>query len=329
MGPATLAQVLRPLAARTNPRLLVGLQTSDDAAVYAISADQAIIQTVDFFSPIVDDPYQFGQIAAANSMSDVYAMGAEVLFALNIAAFPEDLPTDIITAILEGGADKVGEAGAVIAGGHTVVDPEPKYGLVVTGTADPRRVWTKAGARSGDLLYLTKPIGSGIITTALKRDAATADQLATAVAQMVTLNAAASRAVRDLSIHACTDITGFGLLGHTWELATKSGVGIEIAAPTVPILDGAVDLARSGNTAGGLGRNREYYSELATNPVTSDSSLDPTLLEVLYDPQTSGGLLFAVAASQAIDLEAALTEAGVPCWQIGTVFDGSGVLVRG
>lgn len=328
MGPSTLAQVLRPLAARSDPRLIVGLQTSDDAAVYAIRDDLALIQTVDFFSPIVDDPYLFGQIAAANSLSDIFAMGGDVLFALNIAAFPEDLPSEILSVILEGGADKVAETNAVIAGGHTVTDPEPKYGLVVTGTAEPQNIWTKAGARPGDALYLTKPLGTGIITTAHKRNAVDEATLQGAVAQMATLNLAASRTARSVTIHACTDITGFGLLGHTWEMATKSNVSIEIDVEAVPVLAGAIELARLGNIAGGLDRNREYYSHEVDSKVQIDSDIDAALADVLFDPQTSGGLLFSVPRQATTAFTTALTLAGVPFWNIGQVDEGSGVNVK-
>ncbi len=328
MGPATLAQVLRPLAARTDPRLIVGLQTSDDAAVYAIRDDLAIIQTVDFFSPIVDDPYSFGQIAAANSLSDVYAMGGDVLFALNIAAFPDDLPLSILSAIFEGGADKVAEAGAVIAGGHTVSDPEPKYGLVATGMADPGKVWTKSGAKPGDVVYLTKPLGSGIITTAHKRDAVATDTLDLAVKIMGALNLDASRAARNGNVHACTDITGFGLLGHTWEMASKSGVRIELVAGALPLIDGVIELARAGNLAGGLNRNRDYYTGEAASPVTVAAEIERAVADVLWDPQTSGGLLISVAEGERHLLESALEADGVSFWQIGSVSVGTGVHVR-
>lgn len=320
--------MLRPLSHREDARLLVGLQTSDDAAVFQMAGDLAIIQTVDFFAPIVDDPYTFGQIAAANSMSDIYAMGGDVLFALNIAAFPDDLDPAILTRIFEGGADKLAEAGAVIAGGHTVSDPEPKYGLVVTGQVNRDRIWTKAGAQPGDRLVLTKPIGSGIVSTALKRGEATAGQVQAAVSTMAMLNKPASEAARDLPVHACTDITGFGLLGHAAEMAAKSGVRLEIEAASVPLLDGALALAEAGNVAGGLGRNRAYFTNESDARVSVDAGVDDTAAKVLFDPQTSGGLLFAIGHAESEALREALADAGVSAWAIGEVVPGSGIRVR-
>lgn len=320
--------MLRPLSQREDARLLVGLQTSDDAAVFQMAGDIALIQTVDFFSPIVDDAYAFGQIAAANSMSDIYAMGGDVLFALNIAAFPDDLDPAILTRIFEGGADKLAEAGAVIAGGHTVSDPEPKYGLVVTGVTKPDRIWTKAGAKPGDRLLLTKPIGSGIISTALKRGDATPAQVEAAVSVMATLNKAASDAARTLPIDACTDITGFGLLGHAAEMAAKSGVQLVIDAAAVPLMDGAIELAKAGNMAGGLRKNRAFFSSQSDAVASFDDDLDETLTNVLFDPQTSGGLLFAVPEACVEGLRAALAQANVPVWTIGKATVGNGVRVR-
>lgn len=293
-----------------------------------MAGDLAMIQTVDFFAPIVDDAFTFGQIAAANSMSDVYAMGGDVLFALNVAAFPDDLAPGILTRIFEGGADKLAEAGAVIAGGHTVSDPEPKYGLVVTGVTTPDRIWTKAGAKPGDRLLLTKPVGSGIITTALKRGLATPAQVEAAVAVMATLNKAASEAARAIPIHACTDITGFGLLGHAAEMAAKSGVRLAFDAAAVPLMDGAVALAKAGTMAGGLERNRAYFTTESEALVTIGLGIEDALLNVLFDPQTSGGLLFAVAAEDTDTLQLALARAEVPVWLIGEASAGSGVWVR-
>jgi selenide, water dikinase len=325
MGPAALAQVLRPLTQRTHPDLLVGLQTSDDAAVYRLSAELAIVQTVDFFPPIVDDPWTYGAVAAANSMSDVYAMGGEVLLALNVAGFPEDLAPDVIGAIFEGGASKVAEVGAVIAGGHTVTDSEPKYGLAVTGTIHPERVLTKAGARPGDHLFLTKPLGTGVVTTALKRRAADPADVEAAVASMLTLNRTASLAVREVGVNACTDVTGFGLLGHAAEVAERSGVGLRIAAGEVPLLPGARGYAEGGHLAGGLGRNREHFS--GEHGVRVEGGVPAWLEALLWDPQTSGGLLFTVPSERAGALRSAFEAGGLPLWEIGEVVEGGGIVV--
>lgn len=318
--------MLRPLTQFTDPNLLVGLQTSDDAAVYRLSDELAIVQTVDFFTPIVDDPWTFGAIAAANSMSDVYAMGGDVRIALNIAAFPADFPPEIIAAVFEGGATKVREAGGTIAGGHTVTDDEPKYGLSVTGVIRPDRIWTKAGARAGDRLLLTKPIGTGVVTTALKGEAAAAADVEAAVASMLTLNKAAAGVAAESGIRGCTDITGFGLLGHSAEMAERSQVGLRISAGSVPLLPGARGYAERGFLAGGLGRNRDYY--LAQGTVSIDPALDPAVEALLWDPQTSGGLLIAVPAAAAPVLIDRLAAAGVPVWEIGEVVDGDGVRVE-
>ena len=324
MGPAALAQVLRPLTLATHPNLVVGLQTSDDAAVYRIAPNLAIVQTVDFFTPIVDDPWTYGAIAAANSMSDVYAMGGTVLFALNVAGFPEDLPAHMITAIFQGAAEKVGESGAIIAGGHTVTDAEPKFGLVVTGTIDPDQVWTKAGALPGDVLFLTKPIGTGIVATALKREKADATHVAAATESMLTLNRAAAETARAAGgIHAATDITGFGLLGHASEMADKSGVGLRISASAVPLLPGTFDYASAGHIAGGLGRNRRYFEE--HGGIRFGSGVNPEMQTILFDPQTSGGLLFAVDPDQAADFQTAFASENVPLWRIGEVVAGAGI----
>lgn len=325
MGPETLAQVLRPLTRHHHPDLIVGLQTSDDAAVYRLSPDQAIIQTVDFFPPVVDDPFTYGAIAAANSVSDVYAMGGDVLFALNVAAFPDDLPPDILTRIFEGGSSKIIEAGGVIAGGHTVTDDEPKYGLSVTGTIHPDRIWTKGGAQAGDRLFLTKPIGTGVITTAHKNGVVSVEHLQGALDAMLRINKGASQTARIVMPHACTDITGFGLLGHGFEIADKSGVRLVIDASRVPVLVGALDYAASGQQPGGLGRNRAYYSAAGVN-VSSD--IHPDLAALLFDPQTSGGLLFSIGKEQADEFVSAFAAAAEPIWEIGHVEAGHGVDVR-
>ena len=239
MGPAALAQVLRSLTLPTNPNLLIGLDIKDDAAVYRIADDLALVQTVDFFPPIVDDPYTFGAIAAANALSDVYAMGGRPILALAIAGFPEDLPAATISAILQGGADKVAEAGAVVAGGHTVIDQEPKYGLCVTGLVHPDHITAKARAQPGDLLLLTKPLGTGVITTAHKRGVVAEQHLQAAIDSMVKLNRRAAELAASVGLHSATDITGYGLLGHAEELARNSGVALQIVLEQVPLLPGA------------------------------------------------------------------------------------------
>ena len=327
MGPEALAQVLRPLAIQTHPDLLVGLQTSDDAAIYRVAPGVAIIQTVDFFTPIVDDPWTYGAIAAANSMSDVYAMGGDVLLALNVAGFPETLPAATITAIFEGAAAKVAEVGAVIGGGHTVIDAEPKFGLAVTGRIDPDRILTKAGAQPGERLFLSKPIGTGVVSTALKRDICDPAHLDAAVASMLTLNRAASLALREVpTIRACTDITGFGLLGHAAEMAERSGVALRIEAAAVPLLPGAYDYAAAGAVAGGLGRNRRYF-ETHAGGIAVDPDVDPVLATLLFDPQTSGGLLFSVPDDDIEPLRAAFARSSADFWEVGHTEPGQGIRV--
>ena len=296
MGPEALAQVLQPLSMRTSPALVVGLQTSDDAAVFRLTDEIAVIQTADFFAPIVDDPFTYGAIAAANSMSDVFAMGGEVLFALNIVCFPDDLPAESLTAILSGGASKVEEAGGVVAGGHTVVDPEPKYGLSVTGRVHPEKVWRKSGARPGDVLVLTKPIGTGVVSTAIKNGRASNEAADASIESMLQLNQGAMRLGRVVDVHACTDITGFGLLGHAYEMATKGSVHFTISASATPLLPKALDYSANGQQPGGLRRNRAYYSGMG---VTVSAGLDQALSALLFDPQTSGGLLLALSPDAA------------------------------
>lgn len=327
LGPGTLAHVLQPLTSRSHPDLLVGLQTSDDAAVFRLSPDLAVIQTIDFFTPIVDDPWTFGAIAATNAMSDVYAMGGDVRLALNVAAFPEDMATEVIAAIFAGAAAKVEEAGGIIAGGHTVIDAEPKFGLSVTGTVHPDRVLTKAGARPGDYLLLTKPIGTGVIATALKRDAAAEPDVAAAAAAMLTLNRKAIEAARAAGgINACTDITGFGLLGHGSEIAVKSGVGLQLRAGAVPLLPHALDYVAAGQVPAGLHRNRDYYTTLGGGIVFT-SDVDDMLAALLFDPQTSGGLVLAIDPAALDSVTAAFSRADVPFWIIGQVVAGTGITV--
>ncbi len=321
MGPGALAQVLQPLSLRTDPDLVVGLQTSDDAAVFRLTDEIAVIQTADFFAPIVDDPFTYGAIAAANSMSDVYAMGGEVLFALNIVGFPDDLSGDILTEILRGAASKVEEAGGVIAGGHTVVDQEPKFGLSVSGKVHPDRVWRKSGARPGDLLILTKAIGTGVVSTAIKNGRASVAAADTSIASMLRLNRTAMHLGLAVDVHACTDVTGFGLLGHAFEMAAKGGVGLSIGAATVPLLPEAIEFAVSGQRPGGLERNRTYYSGLG---VTHSPEIDEALAALLFDPQTSGGLLLAMPSDDASAYHAAAADVGQTAWTIGEVGAGAG-----
>jgi len=306
------------------------LNPGDDAAVYLINERQALVQTVDFFPPIVDDPYTFGAIAAANSMSDIYAMGGEVSFALNIVAFPDDLDYSILAAILQGGADKVREGGGLIAGGHTVIDKEPKYGLCVTGIADPAQIMSKGGARPGDRILLTKPVGTGVITTAARNDRATPAHLQGAVDSMMRLNGPAARVLRWAGVRACTDITGFGLLGHASEMAQAGNVIFRIEAASVPLLEGALDYVKDKQVPGGLGRNREYLLAVGEdgNPrVRLEKSIRADLATLLFDPQTSGGLFAAVPSDRIAEVRAALQDQDVHSWEIGEVQEGLGVLV--
>ena len=317
--------MLRAFPSQVNSNLLVGLTAPDDAAVYRISDEQAIISTADFFPPVVDDPYAYGQIAAANALSDVYAMGGEPLFALNLAGFPDDLDLDILGRIFQGGADNVIAAGAVIAGGHTVTDEEPKYGLAVTGHVHPDRIFTKAGAEPGDLLVLTKPIGTGVITTAHKRDCVGPTHLEEAIASMCRLNGGAARLFRQFTIHACTDVTGYGLLGHAMEMARHGNVRFAINPQAVPLLSGALGYARDDVVPGGLDRNRAHLE--SEGLLTLEEETPPELAALLFDPQTSGGLLAAVPLQAKADLERAFAAANEPFWFIGTVCEGAGITV--
>src|SRR5215831_7237453 len=311
MGADALADALRPLAQTFGaaPDLLVGLGAADDAAVYRLNDEQAIVATVDFFPPVVDDPYAFGAIAAANALSDLYAMGATPLLCLNLVAFPESLDRAILTEFMRGGAEKVREAGAVIAGGHSVIDEEPKYGLAAIGVVHPARVRTKGGARPGDVLLLTKPLGTGVITTALKHEAASEAHVAAAVASMTTLNAAAARALGTLGddLHASTDVTGFSLLGHAWEMASQSGVAFRFSVSRLTLLPGAREYAAAGETPGGTARNRRSVGE----HVTWGEDVSDVDRLLLLDPQTSGGLLAAVASEAAEQAMQVLEAAGV------------------
>ncbi len=291
MGPEALAQVLRPLKSHTAPpELLVGLQAIDDAAVYRVNDQQAVISTADFFPPVVDDPYAFGAIAAANAMSDVYAMGGQVLMAINLVAWPDDLDPGILSEILQGGADTVAQAGAIIAGGHTVSDKEPKYGLAVTGMVHTDHILTKGGAQPGDYLILGKSLGTGLITTAHKFDRVESSDLDAALQSMRQLNRKASQALSRPGVHAVTDITGFGLLGHAWEMASQSLTGMRFQFDALPLLPHARHYAELGCITGGAHRNETYLSP----HVHIDERLDAFDRELLWDPQTSGGLFAAV-----------------------------------
>ncbi len=305
--------MLSDIPPQTDPRVLVDFRTADDAGVFAWESGPALVQTVDFFTPIVDDPYLYGQIAAANSLSDVYAMGGRPLTALAIAAFPEEgLDTATIRQIFKGGVDVLREAGVALLGGHTVRDREIKFGYAVTGAVDPARMWTNAGAKPGDVLFLTKPIGTGIVGTAIKFGRAPEALVAQAVASMRTLNRAAAEALAGLAVHACTDITGFGLIGHSCEMATASGVTIELDAAAIPLFDGVVPLV-AANRSGGLSSNRAHFGE-RVHLASADAE---ALADLFFDPQTSGGLLVAVGPESADATAAALASAGVRAARIG------------
>lgn len=302
---ADLAHVLRSIPRYDDANLLLGGDPADDAAVYRLSEELALVQTVDFFTPIVDDPYVFGQIAAANSLSDVYALGGQPLTALNIVGFPmTSLPLDILGQILRGGADKAGEAGVPIVGGHTVEDDEPKYGLAVTGTVNPRDVITAHGAQPGDVLVLTKPIGTGVISTALKSGIATMQDVDQATRWMTTLNLSPSEAMKSAGANACTDITGYGLLGHLVDMCKASGVSASIASTAVPLLPGALAYSREGAIPGGTRTNREAVQDF----VKVSDGVDDALLTLLADAQTSGGLLISLPEDRLSALQSAATE---------------------
>jgi selenide,water dikinase len=324
MGPGPLTQVLRPLAAQAAPsELLVGLSRADDAAVYLVAPDVAIVETLDFFPPIVDDAYASGAVAAANAMSDVYAMGGEVLFALQIAAWPEDAPLSQLERIFAGAVDTVREAGGIVAGGHTVIDREPKFGLAVTGRVHPRKILRKDALQAGDALWLTKPIGTGVLTTAHKRGDLSVADLASTIASMVSLNGPAARAAVEAGVHAATDITGFGLAGHAHEMAERGGVEVRIRMSDVPLLPGAREHA-PGTSFGGLERNQAHF--LADGRVRLDVK-DDALRTLALDPQTSGGLLIGVSPEHAAAWERARATAGVDAVRIGDVVKGAGVTV--
>jgi selenide,water dikinase len=302
----------------------VGLAAPDDAAVYKLSDELAVVLTVDFFAPHVDDPHSYGAIAAANALSDIYAMGGEVTLALNVAAFPEDMAHETVGEILRGGADKVTEAGGIIAGGHTIIDAEPKYGLCVLGLIHPDRILVKTGAQPGDLLYLTKPLGTGIVTTAAQVDKAKPEHLQAATDSMLRLNRHPSHIAREVEAHALTDVTGYSLLGHSYELAAASEVALRLSAARIPVLPGALDYASRGIITGGASRNRKHLDD----KVRFSDEVSEEMQHVLFDPQTSGGLLLAVAADKGKDVEARFAAAELPVWHVGEVIKGEGVRVE-
>ena len=308
LGPGDLEEVLRGLPRFKHPDVIVGTETNDDAGVFRLRRDLAIVNTVDFFTPIVDDPYTFGQIAAANALSDIYAMGAEPRTALNIVAFPKGkLDLSILGDIIRGGAERVRKAGAVVIGGHSIIDPEPKFGMAITGVVHPARVIRNVGVRRGDALVLTKPLGTGIITTGLKRRNVSSRSIRAAINSMTALNRKASEIMRKYSVHACSDVTGFSLLGHAQEMARGSRVTVILDSETLPIFPEAVELAESGCLTGGCKRNRAYLED----KVTIDATVREGLREIAFDPQTSGGLLIALPSKQADSLVKALRAGGV------------------
>jgi len=308
LGPADLSSVLATLPQAVHPDLLVGTATADDAGVFRLTPDLALVQTVDFFTPIVDDPFRFGAVAAANALSDVYAMGGEPRTALNVACFPQrGVPMAVLGEILRGGIAKATEAGVVVLGGHTVIDEEIKFGMAVTGVVHPEQFWRNVGARPGDALVLTKALGTGIVTTARKHKTGTQADEDAAIESMLALNAAASRTLREFEVHACTDVTGFSLLGHGFEMAHGSGVRIALDAARLPSLPGSRALAAAGHLTGGCRRNRDWLADRVE--IAADVPGD--LVELAFDPQTSGGLLAALPASAAGAAVAALHAAGV------------------
>jgi selenide,water dikinase len=324
MDARVLAQVLRDLPPVSDPDVLVGPATADDAGVYRLDDDRALVQTVDFFTPIVDDPGDYGRIAAANALSDVYAMGGRPVTALAIAAFPENLDPGVIRQILAGGIEKAAEAGVPVIGGHTIKDDEPKYGLAVTGIVDPRRIWRNDTGRPGDTLILTKAIGTGVLTTALRRDLIAPNDLQSAVASMSALNRAAAETLQSFDVHAATDVTGFGLVGHLLEL-TARGVGARIEADAVPLLDGALDLATRDCIPGGTYTNERNALE---RDVRFSDGVPKALRLLLCDAQTSGGLLVALPPAQAGDAVRALHENGVSAARVvGSLTPEPGVVV--
>ena len=320
---ARLEELLAGFAPALSERLLVGLAPADDAAVYLLDDDRALVFTVDFFPPMLDDPAAFGAIAAANALNDVFAMGARPLLALSVAAFSEELPTDIVRAVFDAAAAKVEEAGAVLAGGHTIRDDEPKYGLAVVGTAHPGAIWRKNAARPGDALFLTKPLGTGLVLAAFRQGLVAKTELDRTVETMTSLNAAAAEALRPFEPSAVTDVTGFGLIGHAREMAERSGARIVLAADALPALPGALHAAERGVRTGGDSRNREFAVGAASVEGTSEAAA-----ALAYDPQTSGGLLVSLPEEKGVLLAAAFASRSLFLARVGRVEAGRGVLLQ-
>ena len=317
---ARLEELLRGFVPADAENLLVGLAPADDAAVYRLDDERALVFTLDFFPPLVDDPWLYGRIAATNALNDVYAMGGTPLLALSIAALPESLPNETVAAIFAGADEQVRAAGAILAGGHTLRDEEPKYGLAVVGTVHPAGYWSKADARSGDAIFLTKPLGTGLILHAARQGRLHEEGIAAAAEWMTVLNRGAAEAVRAFAPSAVTDVTGFGLLGHAWELAERSGVQVILDAAALPALPGALELAEAGVRTGGDDRNRDF-----AGPHVESDGVDDALLALAYDPQTAGGLLIALPADKGAVLEAAFAADERFLRRIGRIETGSGV----
>jgi selenide,water dikinase len=320
---ARLEELLKGFVPAEAENLLVGLAPADDAAVYRLDDERALIFTLDFFPPLVDDPADYGAIAATNALNDVFAMGGVPLLALSIAAFPEELPMETVAAVFAAADEQVRAAGAILAGGHTLRDQEPKYGLAVIGTVHPQAIWPKSGARPGDALFLTKPLGTGLVLQAVRKGAAVDGGLASAVRWMRVLNAAAADALRPFSPHAVTDVTGFGLLGHAHEVAERSGVRIRLDAERLPAIEGALEVARGGIRTGGDPRNRDF-----AGPHTDlGAGVPEELVALAYDPQTAGGLLVSLPAAKGPSLEAEFRARDLFLARIGAVDDGTGVVL--
>jgi selenide,water dikinase len=320
---ARLEELLRGFVPAEAENLLVGLAPADDAVVYKLDEERALVFTLDFFPPLVDDASLYGRIAATNALNDVFAMGGAPLLALSIAAFPESLPNETLAAVFSAADEQVRAAGAILAGGHTLRDDEPKYGLAVVGTVHPEGFWTKSGARPGDAVFLTKPLGTGLLLQAARQGRRHEEGLAAALDAMTRLNRDTADALRPFSPHAVTDVTGFGLLGHAHETASRSGVRIELDADALPLLPGAREQAAAGVRTGGDSRNREF-----AEPHVDADGIPDDVLTVAYDPQTSGGLLVALPSERALALQAAFEMRKLRAWRIGRVVEGQGVSLR-